>query len=61
VLSKVVDASPRKAPATVRLAPENLEAEDILEMVNAGLAKVTIRRNLPHRILETDLHGGWPR
>ena len=31
-----------KAPVKVRLAPENLETEDILEMVNAGLIKITI-------------------
>jgi membrane-bound lytic murein transglycosylase MltF len=31
-----------KAPVKVRLAPENLEIEDILEMVNAGLVKATI-------------------
>ncbi len=31
-----------KAPVKIRLAPENLETEDILEMVNAGLVKVTI-------------------
>jgi membrane-bound lytic murein transglycosylase MltF len=31
-----------KPPVKVRLAPENLEAEDILEMVNAGLVKITI-------------------
>jgi membrane-bound lytic murein transglycosylase MltF len=31
-----------KAPVQVRLAPENLETEDILEMVNAGLVKITI-------------------
>jgi len=31
-----------KAPVKVRLAPETLESEDILEMVNAGLVKVTI-------------------
>jgi membrane-bound lytic murein transglycosylase MltF len=31
-----------KAPVKVRFAPENLEAEDILEMVNAGLVKMTI-------------------
>jgi membrane-bound lytic murein transglycosylase MltF len=31
-----------KAPVKVRLAPETLEIEDILEMVNAGLVKVTI-------------------
>jgi membrane-bound lytic murein transglycosylase MltF len=30
------------APIRVREAPENFEAEDLLEMVNAGLAKVTI-------------------
>ena len=35
-------ARARKAPVKVRLAPENLEAEDILEMVNAGLVKITI-------------------
>jgi membrane-bound lytic murein transglycosylase MltF len=35
-------ARARKAPVKVRLAPENLEAEDILEMVNAGLVKTTI-------------------
>ena len=32
----------RRAPVKVRLAPENLEAEDILEMVNAGLVKMTV-------------------
>jgi membrane-bound lytic murein transglycosylase MltF len=31
-----------KAKVRVRPAPENLEAEDILEMVNAGLVKTTI-------------------
>jgi membrane-bound lytic murein transglycosylase MltF len=31
-----------KAPVKVRLAPETLESEDILEMVNAGLVKITI-------------------
>jgi len=35
-------ARARKAPVKVVLAPENLEAEDILEMVNAGLVKMTI-------------------
>jgi membrane-bound lytic murein transglycosylase MltF len=30
------------APLRVREAPENFEAEDLLEMVNAGLAKLTI-------------------
>ena len=32
----------QKAPVKIRLAPENLEAEDILEMVQAGLVKMTI-------------------
>ena len=31
-----------KAPVKIRPAPENLEVEDILEMVNAGLVKMTI-------------------
>lgn len=31
-----------QAPVTVRFAPEDLEIEDILEMVNAGLVKATI-------------------
>jgi membrane-bound lytic murein transglycosylase MltF len=34
-----------KAPVKVRLAPEELETEDILEMVNAGLVKITIADN----------------
>jgi membrane-bound lytic murein transglycosylase MltF len=34
-----------KTPVKVRLAPEELETEDILEMVNAGLVKVTISDN----------------
>ena len=32
----------RKAPVKVKLAPEELESEDILEMVNVGLVKMTI-------------------
>jgi len=35
-------AKAKKAPVKVRLAPENLEIEDILEMVNAGLVPATI-------------------
>ncbi len=35
-------ASTGKAPVKVRLAPENLEAEDIIEMMDAGLVKITI-------------------
>ena len=35
-------AKARKPPVKVKLAPENLEAEDILEMVNAGLVKLTV-------------------
>jgi membrane-bound lytic murein transglycosylase MltF len=34
-----------KAPVKIRLAPENLETEDILEMVNAGLIQATIADN----------------
>lgn len=34
-----------KAPVKVRLAPEELGTEDILEMVNAGLVKITIADN----------------
>ena len=35
-------ARAHKTPVRVRPAPENLETEDILEMVNAGLVKITI-------------------
>jgi membrane-bound lytic murein transglycosylase MltF len=35
-------AAAKKPPVRIRLAPETLEAEDILEMVNAGLVKRTI-------------------
>src|SRR5262245_9915147 len=35
-------ARAKKPPVKVRLAPENLEDEDVLEMVNAGLVKMTI-------------------
>jgi membrane-bound lytic murein transglycosylase MltF len=35
-------AKTKKPPVKVRLAPENLEDEDVLEMVNAGLVKMTI-------------------
>jgi membrane-bound lytic murein transglycosylase MltF len=35
-------AAQRKAPVKIVLADENLEDEDILEMVNAGLVKATI-------------------
>ena len=35
-------AKTKKAPVKVRLAPENLEDEDVLEMVNAGLVKMTV-------------------
>ena len=34
-----------KAPVKIRFAPENLETEDILEMVNAGLVKITVADN----------------
>jgi membrane-bound lytic murein transglycosylase MltF len=35
-------AAKGKKPVTIKLAPEELETEDILEMVNAGLVKITI-------------------
>jgi membrane-bound lytic murein transglycosylase MltF len=35
-------AKAKKPPVKVRLAPENLEDEDVLEMVGAGLVKMTI-------------------
>ena len=35
-------ARQKKAPVRIRLAPETLEAEDLLEMVNAGLVKATV-------------------
>jgi membrane-bound lytic murein transglycosylase MltF len=35
-------AGQKKPPVKVRLAPETLEAEDLLEMVNAGLVKATV-------------------
>ena len=35
-------AAAGKAPVTIREAPEDLEAEDILEMVNAGLVGATV-------------------
>jgi membrane-bound lytic murein transglycosylase MltF len=35
-------AKRKKAPVKIRLAPESLEVEDLLEMVNAGLVKCTI-------------------
>ena len=35
-------AEAKKPPVRIRLAPETLEAEDILEMVSAGLVKMTI-------------------
>jgi len=34
-----------KKPVKIKLAPEELETEDILEMVNAGLVKITIVDN----------------
>jgi membrane-bound lytic murein transglycosylase MltF len=35
-------AAKGKKPVTIKLAPEALETEDVLEMVNAGLVKITI-------------------
>jgi membrane-bound lytic murein transglycosylase MltF len=38
-------AAKGKKPVTIKLAPEALETEDVLEMVNAGLVKITIADN----------------
>lgn len=38
-------ARQKKQPVKIRLAPETLEVEDLLEMVNAGLVKATIVDN----------------
>ena len=38
-------ANAHKAPVKIRPAPENLETEDILEMVNAGLIQTTVADN----------------
>lgn len=35
-------AAKGKKPVTIKAAPEELETEDILEMVNAGLVKITV-------------------
>ena len=35
-------AAKGKPPVVIKLAPEELETEDVLEMVNAGLVKITI-------------------
>jgi membrane-bound lytic murein transglycosylase MltF len=34
-----------KAPVSIQLAPEELEDEDLLEMTNAGLIKITVTKN----------------
>jgi membrane-bound lytic murein transglycosylase MltF len=53
-----------KEPVVIKLAPEELETEDILEMVNAGLVKVTVADNhiaafwkemLPAIVLHSDV------
>jgi membrane-bound lytic murein transglycosylase MltF len=38
-------AAKGKKPIKIKLAPEELETEDVLEMVNAGLVKITIADN----------------
>ena len=50
-----------KAPVKVRFAPENLETEDILEMVNAGLVKITVVDNHHCRILGQDFPESHPQ
>ena len=39
---EVIEHAKGKKPVTIKPAPEELETEDILEMVNAGLVKITI-------------------
>jgi membrane-bound lytic murein transglycosylase MltF len=43
-LNKKLQAA-NKAPVSIQLAPDNLEDEDLLEMVNAGLIPITIVDN----------------
>ena len=43
-LNRTLEAA-RRAPVSIQLAPENLEDEDLLEMVNAGLIPVTVVDN----------------
>ena len=43
-LNKRLKAS-GKAPVSIREAPENLEDDDLLEMVNVGLIKITVVDN----------------
>jgi membrane-bound lytic murein transglycosylase MltF len=43
-LNKKLEAA-GKAPVSIQLAPEELEDEDLLEMTNAGLIKITIVKN----------------
>ncbi len=38
-------ATKGKKPVVIKLAPEELETEDVLEMVNAGLIKITVADN----------------
>ncbi|HTR57743.1 MAG TPA: transporter substrate-binding domain-containing protein, partial [Casimicrobiaceae bacterium] len=54
-------ASAGKAPVKIREAPEDLEAEDILEMVNSGLIQITVvdryKAVMWNRVLkDLDLH-----
>ena len=46
-----------KAPVAIREAPENLEDDDLLEMVNVGLIKITVVDNYRRGLLEKGLHG----
>jgi membrane-bound lytic murein transglycosylase MltF len=49
-----------KKPVTIKLAPEELETEDILEMVSAGLVKITIADSYLARFWKQVLPGIVP-
>src|SRR5215471_15523772 len=55
-------SSEGKAPVKIREAPEDLEAEDILEMVNSGLIQITVvdryKAAMWHRVFK-DLDLRW--
>ena len=46
-----------KPPVIIEEAPDNLEDDDLLEMVNAGLIPTTVVDRLPGGLLEAGLHG----
>ena len=48
-------AARKKPPVTLKEAPETLEDEDLLEMLNAGLIRAHHRRQAHGGLLEADL------